>query len=159
MSTVEVKLNFRSHLCTNHTLDDFTVDLCDDCTRCRCEDDGYCCGEDRSSAYCPDCGCEIDRPICYACDGENCGCGTTIDAGEDVTYTGVVWAKWVNGTLTHYRGDGHPHLNGSYCLGSAAPLFENVVTKEQAVEAIVTHISNVDFNDGLGGPYHAIEAA
>jgi hypothetical protein len=58
-----------------------------------------------------------------------------------------------------YTGAGHPHLSGSYCLGEAANLFENVTTKEQAIEAIVTHISNVDFEDGLGGEYHGIGAA
>lgn len=166
MSEVRIKLTFEDHPCTNHSDHDYRGkdEDCEMCTSCRCEDGGYCCGTVRHSAYCPDCGCEVEREFCYACNGEECGnCqeeGVEIPSGEDCTYSGVASARWVNGTLVEYYAIGHPHImQASYCLGEAAPLFEGVTTKEQAVEAVVTHISNVDFGDGLGGTYTGIGAA
>jgi len=163
MSEVSIKIRFESHVCTNHTCGDFrSAGECEECESCRCDREcypGYCCDEDRSTSYCSDCGCEVEFPYCYPCNGESCCEGETIEEGADVTFTGLVVATWKHGTLVSYNGSGHPHLNGSYCLGGAADLFVDVTTVEQAVEAVVTHISNVDFNDGLGGPYTGIEVA
>lgn len=165
-SEVKIRLTFRNHPCTNHT--DGSVQLkdpeCETCGTCRCEEGGYCCGSTRHSQYCPDCGCEVEHEYCYQCSGEDCGnCddAESIGDGEDVTYSGVASARWVDGTLVEYYAYGHPHILGaSYCLGNAAPLFDGVRTQAQAVEAIVTHISNVDFHDGLGSmsDYHGIGA-
>lgn len=161
MSEVKIRLSFQDHVCTNHTPSDFTLPDPDcGCSNCRCDEGGYCCHSERDGTYCSDCGGELERPCCYLCNGEDCGCGERVSSGDDVTYTGTVSAEWKDGKLIRYTGGGHPHLTGTYCLGSAAELFENVTTKEQAVEAVVTHISNVDFNDGLGsaGDYYGIEA-
>lgn len=162
MSEISIRLKFDRHPCTNHTDYEFRIPDTDcNCGNCQCDEGGYCCGDERVSAYCPDCGAEIERPYCYVCAGEDCGCGETIDALDDVAYSGTVWAKWINGALAEYRGSGHPHVqSGNYCLGNTAELFVGVTTKEQAIEAVVTHVSNVDFSDGLGGPndYYGIEA-
>lgn len=162
MSEVTIRIAFQSHPCTNHTDGDFylTDEGCG-CSSCRCEEGDYCCGAVRQTQYCPECGAETEQPYCYPCNGEQCECGVRICSGDDVLYSGSVYARWVNGALVDYSGNGHPHLAGTYCLGDAAELFENVTTKEQAIEAIITHISNVDFHDGLGSStdYYGIEAA
>lgn len=163
MSEVKIRMKFNRHRCSNHTDIDFylTEEDCEECSNCRCEEGGYCCGHVRHSEYCPDCGDGISMPYCYPCGGGNCGCAITIDAERDVMYSGTVTATWRNGELIEYDGFGHPHLLGhnNYCLGEVANLFEGVTTTAQAIEAIVTHISNVNFNDGLGGSseYYNIE--
>lgn len=165
MSSVSIVLNFRAHPCTNHSDEPWNISDVDcSCASCHCDDDGYCCGNEwpRHYQYCPSCGGEIEHDPCYSCNGETCGdCGDSISPDDDVTYTGRVEASWRNGELCDYRGYGHPHLNGvnSYCLDECAPLFENVTTQAQAIEAVVTHISNVNFPDGLGGNYSGIEKA
>lgn len=166
MTTVSIRIDFQRHPCTNMSEYDYETGECSDCNTCRCDEGDYCCGATRYTAYCPDCGSETDRPHCYACSGEPCGnCnsngdGESFPEGEDVTYTGVVSATWKNGELASYTGYGHPHLNGTYCLDQCAPLFVGVTTQGQAVEAVVTHISNVRFESGLeNGPYTGIGRA
>jgi hypothetical protein len=164
MSEVSIKIEFKHHPCTNHTTYDFHIpdSDCSECGCCNCDAEGYCCGLERSGTYCSDCGDEIERPYCYSCAGEEHeGCGERIESEADVLYSGTVTAVWKHGELIQYRGYGHPHLQNSYCLGEAAPLFEDVTTEAQAIEAVVTHISNVDFGDGLGSAsdYYGIEVA
>jgi len=162
---MKVKITFHDHPCTNHTNGDWGApdENCDDCGRCLCDSTGTCCQREHRSEYCPDCGCEIERPYCYACNDEHChSCssdsGDTFQHGVDVFYSGTVTAEWVNGTLKNYSTTaGHPHLTrSSHCLGQAAPLFHDVHSQEKAIEAVVTHISNVDFYDGVGAPYNGI---
>lgn len=164
MSEVSIKLRFNDHPCTNLTDGYFRMpdkDCENQCAQCRCDSQGYCCGEERNTDYCADCGHQIECPPCYPCNGEECSCGIEIPPDVDVTYTGNVQASWKNGELAFYRGNGHPHLDGSHCLGEVARLFENVTTTAKAIEAVLTHISNVDFHDAINGsgPYLGIEVA
>jgi len=159
---MKIIITFQKHPCTNHTDGDYGVveDDCEECNLCRCDEPGYCCGNELYSAYCPDCGCEVERPSCNACNDESCGnCNKVIfvKRGDDVFYSGTVIAEWTNGALKTYEAtSGHPHLNATHCLGNAAPLFNDVTSKEMALEAVITHISNIDFNDAVGGTYDGI---
>ena len=148
---VSVSLRFRRHVCTNMTGQSWTIGDEDcPCGVCVCGDAGSCCGEDCPTPYCPLCGDSVDQPYCYTCNGDTCGCGFVVPSGRDVYYSGDVHAEWRNGELYSYEGEGHPHIDGSsHCLGECAELFVGVTTEAQAIEAIVTHISNVDFSDAV----------
>src|SRR4051812_18814585 len=115
---MKIRVTFHNHPCTNHTGRDYTIsdEECEECGSCRCDASVRCCRQDCHTPFCPLCGDELERPYCYACDGEECGnCGgDTYEADCDVFYTGTVTAEWVNGTLSNYRAStGHPHLNDS----------------------------------------------
>lgn len=165
MTEVSVKIAFRNHPVTNHTGSTFVMsdEDCEQCGRCRCEEGGYCCGETHHSAYCPDCGEGIEHPYCFVCEGESCGsCGNEIEPHAEIVYSGTVTATWKDGRLVTYKGSGHPHVQSyNYCLGEAAELFTDVTDTARALEAVITHVSNVDFSDGLGGAsdYYGIEVA
>lgn len=156
---IGVSLRFRRHMCTNMTDSSWTIgDSECSCRMCACDEVGSCCGEECGTPYCPYCGDSVDQPYCYACKGETCGCGVFIAKGANVYYTGDVHAEWRNGELYHYEGEGHPHIDSeSYCLGECAELFVGVTTIPQAIEAIVTHISNVDFGDAVSEDPTGIE--
>lgn len=161
MSEVRVRIVFREHPCTNHTESDFQLanEDCEVCGGCMCGEYATCCGGIQRGQYCSDCGAEMEQPYCYPCNGEiheGCSRGIIIPESQDVLYTGTVYAHWKHGELIRYEGFGHPHLDGTYCLGEAAELFSGVFSVEKAIEAIVTHLSNVDFSDGLGGTYNGI---
>lgn len=163
---MKIELSLKNHACQNLTNGDYGAensDDCETCGHCRCEDSWECCRNELYSAYCPDCGRGAELPMCYTCNGETCGAcevGEHYPAGEPVYFTGKIIAEWNDqGALVSYKSTTeHPHITRSnHCINECAPLFQNVKTPSQAIHAILTHVSNINFYDALhGGPYDGL---